>query len=78
MGALLINTGDAIDLHINGCLEEYNKIAKGVDMMFTPGGHEYQKIFVRTIEEGTEYVEKASKHLKKTFLSTIYQSCWWH
>ena len=30
--ALLINTGDAIDLHINGCLEEYKKIADGVDM----------------------------------------------
>ncbi len=65
--ALLINTGDAIDLHINGCLEEYNRIADGVDMMFTPGGHEYQRHFVRTMEEGTEYVEKVSKQLEKDF-----------
>ena len=56
MGALLVCTGDVCDLDNFGCREEFLRIAEGHDMMFTPGGHEYQKRYVRTIEEGAEHI----------------------
>lgn len=66
-GYLLVNTGDAIDLYTQGCLEEYHKIADGHDMMFTPGGHEHQKNYVRTMEEPDEYYKEVREKLKKDF-----------
>ena len=62
-GWLLVNTGDAIDLYIRGCLEEYHKIADGHDMMFTPGGHEHQRDFIRTMEEPDEYYKGVRRKL---------------
>ena len=66
-GWLLVNTGDAIDLYISGCLEQYREIADGHDMMFTPGGHEHQKNFVRTMEEPDEYYKDVRKKLVVSF-----------
>ena len=65
MGAILVNTGDAIDLHINGCLEEFYRVLNGHDMMFTPGGHEHQRHFVRTMEEPYPYIEELRPQLQK-------------
>jgi len=66
-GWLIVNTGDAIDLHIHGCLEQYREITRGHDMMFTPGGHEHQKNFVRTMEEPDEYYKEVRKELVSDF-----------
>ena len=66
-GWLLVNTGDAIDLHIEGCLEQYHEITDGHDMMFTPGGHEHQKNYIRTMEEPDEYYKDVRKKLASDF-----------
>ena len=66
-GCLLVDTGDSIDLYTNGCLEEYFKIVDGVDMMFTPGGHEHQRAIFRTMEEPDEYYKVARERLKQSF-----------
>lgn len=66
-GYILVNTGDAIDLYTQGCLEQYHEIADGHEMMFTPGGHEHQKNCVRTMEEPDEYYKEVREKLKKDF-----------
>ena len=53
--ALLICTGDVIDIHTQGNLEILKEIIKGEDMMFSPGGHEHQRRCVRTMEEAYPY-----------------------
>ena len=66
-GMLLVNTGDSIDLYTQGCLQEYRRIADGHDMMFSPGGHEHQRDFVRTMTEPDDYYIFARERLKKEF-----------
>lgn len=66
-GWLLINTGDTIDLNTHGCLAQFRAISAGHDMMFTPGGHEHQKQFVRTMEEPDGYYKDIRKKLVKDF-----------
>ena len=51
MEALLVVTGDVIDIHSHGNVAEFHRIADGHDMMFNPGGHETQKRIRRTMEE---------------------------
>ena len=65
LGAVLVLTGDAMDLLTNGNLAEFHRIADGHDMMFTPGGHEMQKRFHRTLEEPDGYWMEARKRLQK-------------
>ena len=61
MGALPILTGDIIDLHSAGNVALFRKIIAGRDVMFTPGGHEHQRICRRTMEEEGDYAEVMQK-----------------
>lgn len=65
--ALLVCTGDAIDIHTHGNLEVFKEIAKGADMMFSPGGHEHQRRCVRTMEEEYPYWETIRPQLENEF-----------
>ena len=65
--ALLICTGDAIDIHTHGNLEVFEEITKDIDMMFSPGGHEHQRRCVRTMEEPYPYWETIRPQLENEF-----------
>lgn len=67
LNALLVNTGDMIDLFTKGNVIEFKKILDGVDMMFTPGGHEFQKRFVRTMEEEYPHIEETRPKVQEVF-----------
>lgn len=62
--ALLVVTGDVIDLYSDGNMKAFHEIADGHDMMFTPGGHETQRICRCTMEEDAPYPEMAWERLK--------------
>ena len=62
--ALLVCTGDAIDILTYGNLEVFKDIIKDEDMMFSPGGHEHQRVCVRTMEEPYPYRENARARLE--------------
>ena len=66
-GALPILTGDIIDLHSIGNVNLFRRIIKGRDVMFTPGGHEHQRICRRTMEEEGDYAEVMQKTLAAEF-----------
>ena len=55
--ALLICTGDAIDIHTNGNIEALIEILGDNDLMFSPGGHEHQRQCLRTMQEPYPYWE---------------------
>jgi hypothetical protein len=63
--ALLVCTGDAIDLHTHGNVEALLAAVNGIDLMFTPGGHEHQRNIVRTMEEPDRYIESVRPILEK-------------
>jgi hypothetical protein len=62
--ALLVCTGDAIDIHTHGNLEVLSEILEGEDLMFSPGGHEHQRICKRTMEEPYPYWETVRPQLE--------------
>ena len=62
--ALLVCTGDAIDILTYGNLEVFKDIIQDEDMMFSPGGHEHQRVCVRTMEEPYPYRENARARLE--------------
>lgn len=62
--ALLVCTGDAIDILTYGNLEVFKEMIKGEDMMFSPGGHEHQRVCVRTMEEPHWYQDQARARLE--------------
>ena len=63
-GALLVCTGDAIDIHTKGNLEVFSEIIKDEDLMFSPGGHEHQRVCIRTMEEPYPYWETVRPQLE--------------
>ncbi len=65
--ALLVCTGDAIDIHTHGNLEVFKEILKGEDLMFSPGGHEHQRVCCRTMEEPYPYWETVRPQLESEF-----------
>ena len=65
--ALLICTGDAIDIHTHGNLSVWKEITANTDMMFSPGGHEHQRRCVRTMEEEYPYFETIRPKLENEF-----------
>ncbi len=65
--ALLVCTGDAIDILTYGNLKVFQEIVKGEDMMFSPGGHEHQRVCRRTMEEPYPYREIVRARLEKEF-----------
>ena len=65
--ALLVCTGDAIDINTKGNVEAFWKIVKDTDMMFSPGGHEHQRVCRRTMEEPYPYWETVRKEVEKNF-----------
>ena len=65
LGALLVVTGDVYDVHTRGNLAKFKKLIKGEDMMYSPGGHEYQYQIVRTLEEPDGYGARMEKQLKE-------------
>ena len=67
LDALLMITGDVMDIQTYGNIEEFHRIIDGHDCMFTPGGHEQQKRCVRTMEEADNYWEGARQRLKDAF-----------
>ena len=64
---LLVNTGDCYDILTKGNVETYKQITKGVDMMFTPGGHEHQWQCVRVMEEPYPYIEETRPKVQEIF-----------
>ena len=67
LGAILMITGDVMDILTYGNIEEFHRIIDGHDCMFTPGGHEQQTRCVRTMEEPDGYWEGARQRLKEAF-----------
>ncbi|MBR6790620.1 MAG: hypothetical protein IKM31_07120, partial [Oscillospiraceae bacterium] len=67
MGAVLVCTGDVCDLNLPCCHKEFHRIADGHDMIFTPGGHEYQKRYVHTVAEGAEYIRSVRPKVQAAF-----------
>ena len=67
IGALLVCTGDVMDIQTQGNIEEFHRIADGHDMMFTPGGHEHQKRCHITLDEPDGYWMEARKKLQEAF-----------
>ena len=65
LDALPILTGDIVDLPTRGNLDVFRRAIAGRDLMFTPGGHEYQRVYVRTMEEPDGYAEKSRARLAK-------------
>ena len=65
--ALLVCTGDAIDIHTHGNVEIFKEIVKDEDLMFSPGGHEHQRVCVRTMEEPYPYWETVRPQLEGEF-----------
>ena len=65
LGATLVVTGDVYDIHTKGNLKKFKDLIKGEDMMFSPGGHEYQYQIVRTLEEPDGYGAKIEQQLKE-------------
>ena len=63
--ALLVCTGDAIDIHTRGNVEALVEIVEGRDLMFTPGGHEHQRVCKRTMEEPYPYWETVRPRLEE-------------
>lgn len=67
LGALPVLTGDIIDLHSAGNVALFRSIIEGRDLMFTPGGHEYQRICRRTMEEEGDYAATMRDKLASEF-----------
>lgn len=65
LGATLVVTGDVYDIHTKGNLKKFKDLIKHEDMMFSPGGHEYQYQIVRTLEEPDGYGAKMEAQLKE-------------
>ncbi len=65
--ALLVCTGDVMDIHTHGNIEMFHSILEGEDMMFSPGGHEHQRICRRTMEEPYPYWETVRPQLESEF-----------
>ncbi len=63
--ALLVCTGDAIDIHTCGNLDALSQIIEGEDLMFSPGGHEHQRVCKRTMEEPYPYWETVRPQLER-------------
>ena len=63
--ALLVVTGDVYDIHTKGNLAKFKELISGEDMMYSPGGHEYQYQIVRTLEEPDGYGAKMEAQLKE-------------
>ncbi|MBQ8447795.1 MAG: metallophosphoesterase [Clostridia bacterium] len=64
-GALLVCTGDAMDIYTHGNLTVFKDIIAGEDLMFSPGGHEHQRVCRRTMEEPYPYPETARAKLER-------------
>ncbi len=67
LGALLINTGDTMDIYTSGNVAEFHRIIKGHDMMYTPGGHEHQCRIMRAMEEPYPHIEEIRPKFQKEF-----------
>ena len=65
--ALLVITGDVMDIQTHGNIEEFHRIIDGHDCMFTPGGHEHQKRCHITLDEPDGYWIGARQRLKEAF-----------
>lgn len=65
VNATLVCTGDVFDIHTKGNLAKFKKLIVGEDMMYSPGGHEYQKQIVRTLEEPDGYGAKMEEKLRE-------------
>ena len=63
--ALLVCTGDAIDILTYGNLAVFKEIVASEDLMFSPGGHEHQRVCVRTMEEPPAYQDAARARLER-------------
>ncbi len=66
-GAIPVVTGDVIDIHTQGNVAYFSDFISDKHLLFTPGGHEYQRVCVRTMEEGEEYVSRVKAELQEQF-----------
>ncbi len=66
-GAIPVVTGDVMDIHTQGNVEYFRRFIEDKDLLFTPGGHEYQRVCVRTMEEGEAYVSTVKTELRAQF-----------
>ncbi len=67
LGATLIVTGDVMDVYTRGNVLQFHEIIRGHDLMFSPGGHEYQRICRRTMEEEGDYAATMRAVLAQEF-----------
>lgn len=67
LDALPILTGDIYDLNSEGNRLEMARILAGHDFMYTPGGHEFQRICKRNSEEPPEYYPAARAQVVSSF-----------
>ena len=76
LDAVPVLTGDVIDLHIPGSVAWLQNFLRTKKVLFTPGGHEYQKQFVRVMEEPDDYGRKMLEQFKTEFpeINTIFES----
>ncbi len=65
LGATLVLTGDVFDLYTKGNVKYFRETVKGRNIMYSPGGHEYQKQYVPTMEEPDGYGKMMHEVLKK-------------
>ncbi len=77
-GALLVLTGDTLELCTEAAIEECQRITAGKDFMFTPGSHEFTHVCRRPDEHyRTQYatnrkkMEEAFPHWNFTFESRV-------
>lgn len=76
VGAVPVISGDVIDLHTPGNVKWLQKLLENKKILFTPGGHEYQKQFVRVMEEPDNYGRNMLEQFKTEFpeIDTIFES----
>ena len=67
LNALPVLTGDIYDLNSEGNRLEMARIIGGHDLMYTPGGHEFQRICKRNSEEPPEYYPAARAQVVSAF-----------
>ncbi len=65
--ALMVVTGDVMDINCKGNWKEFHRIADGHDFMFTPGSHEFAKFCRTPKEDFPAYYAQARPQVEAAF-----------
>lgn len=66
-GAYPVVTGDVIDVHCLGNIDEFHRISDGKDFLFTPGSHEFAKFCRAPREDYKERYTPVRASLEESF-----------